>query len=333
MTAQVQDGEHRDQVPCCREEHPVRKIANQGAPGVLLNDGKLKRTLHEPDEDGIDLRLEPEAQARTLALVSKRRLEDLELGFRGDVEPPHLANGAEAHEQLLTDLGPGACGQFPAPVCREALGNDLALPVGDGDVVRMLGNVIPERLDVLDLLVRRELIEAGRRKCRLGHAASIPASRAVPERSRTTTTNWRAREDVRVVRHVFSEADQDGPHVVAQLADRGDQPALCLLHWSWHRVHICWRATGFDLDIVEACSGSWRWSSTRGPGHTPGRGHAIALPLPRTDRRVQGSRAPRGACGAPGPAGPPAASSRYRRLRRRLRHPRLDSADVSAMVG
>lgn len=63
----------------------------------------------------------------------------------------------------------------------------------------------------------------------------------------------RVREDVRAVRHVFLDADQDGPHVLAQLANRGDLPAPSyLLHSSWHRVHICWRVAGFDLDTVEA---------------------------------------------------------------------------------
>ena len=43
ITTQMQHREHRNQVRFRREEHPVRKIANQGAPNVFLNDWELKR--------------------------------------------------------------------------------------------------------------------------------------------------------------------------------------------------------------------------------------------------------------------------------------------------
>ena len=58
---------------------------------------------------------------------------------------------------------------------RKALRNDLAMPVGDGDFFRMLDETVPERLNVFELLVRRELIEAGRRKRWLRHIESIRA--------------------------------------------------------------------------------------------------------------------------------------------------------------
>ena len=176
MTAEVQNREHRDQVCLRREEHPVRKITHQSAPNFLFDNGKLKRILQDSGEDRIDLRLKAEAQARTLSLVSKRRLEDLDLGFRGDVEPPHSANGAEAGQQLLADLRPGAPGHPAMPVCRKALSNHLTMPVGNRDFFWMFSEVGPQRLNVFQLLVRRELVEARRRKRRLRHEASISSS-------------------------------------------------------------------------------------------------------------------------------------------------------------
>jgi hypothetical protein len=178
MTTQVQDREHGNQVRFRRYEHPVRKIANQGAPHVFLDDPELKRILQQSGEDRIDLRLKAEAKALTLVLVSKGRLEDLELGLRRDIEPSHSANGAETRQKLFADLRPGPCGQLSAPVGGNALGNDLPVPIRDRDVFGMLGEMVPECLKVFELLVRRELVEAMRRKRWLRHDPSISSSGA-----------------------------------------------------------------------------------------------------------------------------------------------------------
>src|SRR5262245_35604580 len=96
-----------------------------------------------------------------------------ELGLGREVEPPHSANGAEARQQLPADLRPGARGHLPAPVRSETFGNDLAMPVRDRHVLWALSEMVPERLNVFELLVRRELVEARGRKRRLRHDASI----------------------------------------------------------------------------------------------------------------------------------------------------------------
>jgi hypothetical protein len=63
----------------------------------------------------------------------------------------------------------------------------------------------------------------------------------------------RARERIAAVRHVFLEADQDGPQVLAKLADRSDlPPPSYVLHSSRNRVHVFWRVAGFDIARVEA---------------------------------------------------------------------------------
>jgi len=191
MTPQVKDREHRNQVGFRRKEHPVRKVANQSAPNVFLDDRKLKRIFQEPGQDGIDLRLESEAEARTLALVSKRRLEDLELGLRRDVESPHLANGAEVRQQFLADLRPGTRGHLAAPVCGQALGNDLPMPVRNRDLFWMLSEMVPQRLNVVEPLVGRELVEASGRKRRVQHDPSIRASSTAAESLPATALNWR----------------------------------------------------------------------------------------------------------------------------------------------
>lgn len=63
----------------------------------------------------------------------------------------------------------------------------------------------------------------------------------------------RARQSVAAIRHVFLEADEDGPEVLARIAARADlPPPSYLLHSSRHRVHVFWRVTGFDIAQVEA---------------------------------------------------------------------------------
>jgi hypothetical protein len=44
--------------------------------------------------------------------------------------------------------------------------NDLAMPVRRRHFFRVHGEVIPEALNVIELLIRRELVKAGRRKGR-----------------------------------------------------------------------------------------------------------------------------------------------------------------------
>jgi hypothetical protein len=63
----------------------------------------------------------------------------------------------------------------------------------------------------------------------------------------------RTRDAVTQVRHVFVDADHDGPQVLSNIAGRGDiPPPSYVLHSSPGRVHVFWRATSFDADKVEA---------------------------------------------------------------------------------
>ena len=63
----------------------------------------------------------------------------------------------------------------------------------------------------------------------------------------------RAREAIRAIRHVFLEADHDGPHVLCALAERRDlPPPSYLLQSSKNRVHVFWRVCGFTCDRVES---------------------------------------------------------------------------------
>jgi hypothetical protein len=62
----------------------------------------------------------------------------------------------------------------------------------------------------------------------------------------------RTRDSVGVIRHVFLEADRDGPGVLARIAARSDLPEPSyILHSSPNRVHVFWRVERFDAGYVE----------------------------------------------------------------------------------
>jgi hypothetical protein len=62
----------------------------------------------------------------------------------------------------------------------------------------------------------------------------------------------RTRDAIGAVRHVFLDADDDGSAVLSRLEARRDLPPLSyILHTSPNHVHLFWRVTGFDCDLLE----------------------------------------------------------------------------------
>ncbi|MGE0123626.1 MAG: DNA-primase RepB domain-containing protein [Vicinamibacterales bacterium] len=63
----------------------------------------------------------------------------------------------------------------------------------------------------------------------------------------------RTRDAIGEIRHVFLDADRDGPGVLAAIAARRDlPPPACVLHSSPNRLHVLWRVSGFTKEEVEA---------------------------------------------------------------------------------
>jgi hypothetical protein len=172
----VKHGEHRNEIGFQCEIHGVRKDANDCSANAFLNDRKLKGVVDESREDGIDLRFEADTEANALALVSKRGLENLELGFGRDIESPHSASSAKASQKFFADLRPRAGGDLATSMRGEPFRDNVSMPIRHRYILRMLGEVIPERLNVLELLVWREILEAGRRNGGLRHTSSIRPS-------------------------------------------------------------------------------------------------------------------------------------------------------------
>lgn len=63
----------------------------------------------------------------------------------------------------------------------------------------------------------------------------------------------RTRDAIGEIRHVFLDADRDGPAVLATIAGRRDlPPPSYVLHSSPNRLHVLWRVSGFTKEGVEA---------------------------------------------------------------------------------
>jgi len=62
----------------------------------------------------------------------------------------------------------------------------------------------------------------------------------------------RTRDSIASIRHVFVEADRDGTQVLAAIAKHPDLPGPSyVLYSSPDRIHVFWRASGFDADRIE----------------------------------------------------------------------------------
>jgi hypothetical protein len=62
----------------------------------------------------------------------------------------------------------------------------------------------------------------------------------------------RRRDAIGNIRHVFLDADDDGPAVLSRIEARRDLPSPCyVLQSSPNHVHVFWRVVGFDFDRVE----------------------------------------------------------------------------------
>jgi hypothetical protein len=80
----------------------------------------------------------------------------------------------------------------------------------------------------------------------------------------------RTRDSIGAVRHVFLEADRDGPAVLVRTGARSDLPEPSyVLHSSPNRVHIFWRVTGFEPDYVEALQQKLARELDTDPAATP----------------------------------------------------------------
>jgi hypothetical protein len=80
----------------------------------------------------------------------------------------------------------------------------------------------------------------------------------------------RTREAIGAVRHLFLDADHDGPAVLSRVAARRDLPSPSyVLHSSPNHLHLFWRVTGFNNDLVERLQKQLAGELQTDPAATP----------------------------------------------------------------
>src|SRR5262249_39546445 len=70
---------------------------------------------------------------------------------------------AKPRKQFLANVLPRTRRALTRPMCGEAFNDDLSVPVLNRYLLGMRGEAVPERLHIIQLLLRRELVEAWRR--------------------------------------------------------------------------------------------------------------------------------------------------------------------------
>ena len=80
----------------------------------------------------------------------------------------------------------------------------------------------------------------------------------------------RTRDAIAAIRHVFLEADNDADGVLASVRARCDLPALSyVIHSSPGRVHLFWRAAGFERSYLERLQKQLARELATDPAATP----------------------------------------------------------------
>jgi len=80
----------------------------------------------------------------------------------------------------------------------------------------------------------------------------------------------RTRDAVGAVRHLFLDADHDGCALLSCVKARTDLPSPSyVLHSSPNHVHVFWRVTGFDRDLIERLQKQLALELQTDPAATP----------------------------------------------------------------
>ena len=104
-----------------------------------------------------------------------------------------------------------------------------------------------QRVGPLSLIAEREVSGVAARGERRRFSVFVSVNAIRPQRKART------RDAIGEIRHVFLDADRDGPAVLAAIAARRDlPPPSYVLHSSPNRLHVLWRVSGFTKEGVEA---------------------------------------------------------------------------------
>jgi hypothetical protein len=129
--------------------------------------GKLEWSLADARERSVDIAEEPLGEPGSLVLVPPPGILEIGLSEWPNDEPAAHSISVAAVELLaepfLNNI-PAVAGTGIGFEIFDALVEDFAVPIRNRNRLRCRRDPVPQRLQVVDLLVDRQLVETGRRK-------------------------------------------------------------------------------------------------------------------------------------------------------------------------
>ncbi len=137
---------------------------NDRAPKRPRDDGELQRCLFDPGEGGPEFLKKLTAEPIPLAFVPQHRLERIEFCLGTDLQASHLPTIAKTALEPFDDFLPWPGFLGCSTMRRKPFLEDGLLPFVKRYLIHTRGDVIPERLNVVDLLIDGQVVESWRRQ-------------------------------------------------------------------------------------------------------------------------------------------------------------------------
>jgi hypothetical protein len=137
---------------------------NNRAPKRLRDGGELQRCFFDPGEGDAEFLKKLAAEPIALAFVPQHRLKRVEFCLGADLQASHLPTVAKTALEPFDDLPPWPRFLGCSTVCRKPFLENGLLPFVKRYLIHTRGDVIPEGLNVIDLLIDGEIVESWRRQ-------------------------------------------------------------------------------------------------------------------------------------------------------------------------
>jgi len=163
----MQHREHDNRLIRCPKVNGVGEGVQQRSANFARHGGKLEWSLADARERSVDIAEEPLGEPGSLVLVPPRGILEIGLSEWPNDEPAAHSISVAAVELLaepfLNNI-PAVAGTGIGFEIFEALVKDFAVPIRNRNRLRCGRDAVPQRLQVVDLLVDRQLVETGRRE-------------------------------------------------------------------------------------------------------------------------------------------------------------------------
>lgn len=171
----VRDRDNRRKLTFQYEKHTEWKTIEEGSSKFTRDDRKAQRPFLDPCERCAKCSDEFRAKALPFAVVPQCCIKSVKLSLRPNLQPRHLPTRAQTQLKSLDDVFPWLAFLRCSTMCREAFLQNGLLPSLEWNLIDARRDMVPKRLDVVDLLFDRQCVEPrGRQRQGMGHSGTIP---------------------------------------------------------------------------------------------------------------------------------------------------------------